>query len=139
MAMHLGRPIQKVSIIPNRTRLGACEIKKGRFQPSDDWLEDEVLILFAGVASEARLTGRYDWNGANQDLRNIRALTRSRAGNDTRVEKIERRFLAKTEHLLADDDLWKVVELIAAALLEKETISGRAAMHLYQQRTQKKS
>ena len=134
VAILVGRPIQKVSIIPNRTRLGACEIKKGRFQPSSDWLEDDVLIMFAGVAAEARLTGHYHWQGADQDLRNIRRLTLSRAGDETRAEKLERRLLAKTEHLLSDDLTWKTVEQIAAALLERETISGRSAMHIYNQR-----
>ena len=133
VAIAVGRAIQKVSIIPNKSRLGACEIKKGRFQPSNDWLEDEVLILFGGVAAEARHTGRYDWQGAGQDLRNVRRLTMSRAGDETRAEKLERRLLAKTEHLLADEPTWKAVEQIAAALLEKDTISGRAAMHLHRQ------
>ena len=103
MAMLVGRPVQKVSIIPNKTRLGACEMKKGRFQPSNDWLEDEVLILLAGVVAEARITGRYNWQAAGQDLRSVRRLTRSRAGDETRAEKLERRLLAKTEHLLSDD------------------------------------
>ncbi len=133
IAIVLGRSIQKISIIPNKTRLGACEIKKGRFQPSSDWLEDEVLVLLAGVAAEAKLTGRYDWQGAGQDLRNVRRLSLSRAGDETRAVKLERRLLAKTEHLLADDAIWKTTEQIAAALLEKETISGRAAMHFYNQ------
>jgi ATP-dependent Zn protease len=133
IAIILGRPIHKISIIPNKTRLGACEIKKGRFQPSNDWLEDEILILLAGVAAEAKLTGRYDWHGAGQDLRNVRRLTLSRAGDETRAEKLERRLLAKAEHLLADDATWKTAEQIAQALLEKETISGRAAMHFHNQ------
>lgn len=133
IAIVLGRPIHKISIVPNKTRLGACDIKKGRFQPSSDWLEDEVLILLAGVVAEARLTGRYDWRGAGQDLRSVRRLTLSRAGDETRAEKIERRLLAKTEHLLGDETTWKTAEQIAAALLEHESISGRAAMHLHHQ------
>ena len=133
VAIVVGRPIQKVSIVPNRSRLGACELKKGRFQPSSDWLEDDVLIMFAGVAAEARLTGRYHWQGAEQDLRNIRRLTLSRAGDETRAEKLERRLLAKVEHLLNEDLTWRTVELIAAELLERETISGRSAMHIHNQ------
>lgn len=131
IAISVGRPIHKISIIPNKTRLGACEVKKGRFQPSHDWLEDEILILFAGVAAEAKLIGRYDWQGAGQDLRSIRQLTLSRAGDVTRAEKLERRLLSKTEHLLESETAWKTVVQIAAALLEKETISGRNAMHLF--------
>lgn len=139
VAICVGRAIQKVSIIPNKTRLGACEIKKGRFQPTGDWLEDEVLILLAGVAAEAKFTGRYDWQGADQDMRNVRRLTLSRAGDELRAEKLERRLLAKTEHLLSDESTWKVVQQIAEALLEKETISGRSAMHLHRQVLQTKS
>jgi ATP-dependent Zn protease len=139
VAICVGRAIQKVSIIPNKTRLGACEIKKGRFQPTGDWLEDEVLILLAGVAAEAKFTGRYDWQGADQDMRNVRRLTLSRAGDELRAEKLERRLLAKTEHLLSDESTWKVVQQIAEALLEKETISGRSAMHLHRQVLQAKS
>ncbi|MGV3482961.1 MAG: cell division protein FtsH [Planctomycetaceae bacterium] len=133
MAMLVGRPVQKVSIIPNKTRLGACEMKKGRFQPSNDWLEDEVLILLAGVVAEARITGRYNWQAAGQDWRSVRRLTLSRAGDETRAEKLERRLLAKTEHLLSDDLAWKTAQQIAEALLERESISGRAAMHLHNQ------
>lgn len=139
VAICVGRAIQKVSIIPNKTRLGACEIKKGRFQPTGDWLEDEVLILFAGVAAEAKVTRKYDWQGADQDMRNVRRLTLSRAGDELRAEKLERRLLAKTEHLLSDESTWKVVQQIAEALLEKETISGRSAMHLHRQVLQTKS
>lgn len=134
IAISVGRPIHKVSIIPNKTRLGACEVKKGRFQPSSDWLEDEILILFGGVAAEAKLTGKYDWRGAGQDLRNIRQLTLSRAGDVTRAEKIERRLLSKTEHVLKSQSIWDVVVQIAVVLLEKETISGRNAMHLFNQK-----
>jgi len=133
MAISVGRPIQKISIVPNKTRLGACEVKKGRFQPSTDWLEDEILILFAGLAAESRLTGRYDWQAAGQDLRSIRQLTLSRAGDVTRAEKLERRLLSKAEHLLADESTWVAVKEIATALMDKETISGRNAMHIYSQ------
>jgi len=133
VAIAVGRGVHKVSIIPNKTRLGACEMKRGRFQPSDDWLEDEVLILFGGVVAEAKLTGRYEWQGAAQDLRAIRQLVHSRAGDPTRADKIERRLLAKTEHLLSSVALWESVKLVARELLNRETISGRAAMHLFRQ------
>jgi len=138
VAIMVGRSVQKVSIVPNRTRIGACEIKKGRFQPSGDWLEDDVLIMFAGAVAESRLSGRYHWQGAEQDLRNIRRLTRSRAGDETRAEKLERRLLAKTEHLLGDDVTWKTVEQIATELLARETISGRSAMHIHNQNVGKR-
>ena len=40
-------------------------------------------------------------------------------------------MLAKAEHLLAREGHWRAVELIAAELLRRGVISGRAARHLF--------
>ena len=32
------------------------------------WIENEVLILFAGIAAEHKLAGRHHWTGAGQDF-----------------------------------------------------------------------
>jgi len=62
MAVSLGRPIEKVTIAPSRSpigamttglRLGTCKIQKGRTKPTKDWLEDEVMILYAGMVAES--------------------------------------------------------------------------------------
>jgi len=132
VALALGRPVQQVSIRPNATRLGECQLKKGAFRPTADALETQVLILLAGLAAEGRRLGRYDWDGATLDLREARSLLRSRAGRERALERLERRMLDKAEHLLADDATWAAVERIAAELLLKETISGRAARHLFE-------
>ena len=131
MALALGRPIQKVTVAPNQNYLGACQIQKGRFKPTKDWLEDEILILFAGMVAESQVTGRYCPNGAAQDLRGIRRYVLMRTGGERQVERLERRLLDKAEHLLADVATWKAVESIATELLKNETISGRAARHFY--------
>ena len=109
-ALALGRPVQRVSILPNRERLGHCEFGKGVFRPSEDWLEREILIALGGLAAEARYTGAYAWN---------------------RAERLERRLLAKAEHLLSQEHHWRAVELIAAELLRQGAISGRAARALF--------
>ena len=77
MALFLGRPIDKVTISPGKSaigveRLGACHIKKGRGKGSKDWLEDEVMILLAGMVAESQITGQYCAAGAAQDLRFVR-------------------------------------------------------------------
>jgi hypothetical protein len=141
MALALGRPVQKVTIAPAQqpaggAQLGACKIQKGRFKPSDDWLEDEVLILLAGMVAEARFTDEYCQFGAAQDLRHVRRLLQNRANNDRQLERLERRLLDKTEHLLSDDANARALQLIAAELEQKTTISGRTARHLYQQAVQ---
>ncbi len=144
MALALGRPIQKVTITPAQqpaggARLGACKIQKGRFKPSDDWLEDEVLILLAGMVAEAHFTEKYCQQGAAQDLRHARRLLQNRASNERQLERLESRMLDKTEHLLSDEGNARAVQLIAGELVQKTTISGRAARHLFQQAMQPKS
>ena len=131
-ALALGRPVHKVSALPDRDRLGWCEFRKGVFRPSDDWLEREALIALAGLAAEALHTGEYALAEAGQDLRYVRKLALQRA-SERSVERLERRLLAKTEHLLSDDDHWRAVERIAAELLKHGQISGRAARHLFEQ------
>jgi ATP-dependent Zn protease len=131
IALILGRPVQRVSILPDREHLGHCEFGKGVFRPSEDWLEREMLIALGGIAAEARHTGEYAWSGAARDQRYVHELAVQRAG-ERRAERLQRRLLAKAEHLLAQEGHWRAVELIAAALLRFGAISGRAARHLFE-------
>ncbi len=139
MATIVGRPIQKVTICAAHLstgglRLGACKIRKGRSKPSKDWLEDEVLIFFAGMVAESHVTGTYCEQGARQDLRIVkRLLSQTRATSPRQLEKLERRLLDKTEYLLSEEPHAKAVEMVARELIEKTTISGRAVVHLFNQ------
>ena len=135
MAMALGRPVQRVSVQPNAQRLGRCEIKKGTFRPSKDILETEILILLAGLAAEARQTGRYSLGGASEDLTGVRKLAWLRAASERQVERLERRMLDKAEHILNQPGVWSAAERIADELLRCTTISGRAARHLFDEAT----
>lgn len=130
VALALDRPIHKVSVLPGKDLLGQCQFGKGVSRPSDDWLEREMLIALAGLAAEARHTGQYDRLAAGRDLRYARKLAVQRAG-DRQADRLERRMLAKTENILADDANWRAVEAIAAELMKLGTISGRAARHLF--------
>lgn len=138
MASLVGRPIQKVSIAPGKLqtgggRLGVCQIQKGRIKASKDWLEDEVMILFSGMVAEAHFTGQYCQDGAGQDLRGITRLLRTRPGTERQLEKVQRRMLDKTEHLLRDEPNAQAIRWIAEELLAKTTISGRAVKHILHQ------
>ncbi len=133
LALALGRPITKVSVLPNHLRQGQCDIQKGAFRPSQDALEAHVLILLGGLAAEARHTGKYCWEGASQDLRVVRSLANKRAASQKQIERLERRMLDKTEHILNQPGVWLAVERIAAELLRCSTISGRAARHFFEE------
>jgi ATP-dependent Zn protease len=130
VALALGRPVHGVSALPNRDRLGHCEFRKGVYRPSEDWVEREILIALGGIAAEAIHSGAYAWEEAERDLQYVRDLTEQRAGR-RQAGRLERRMLAKAEHLLAKPDHWRAVELIATELLKHGEISGRAARHLF--------
>tara|TARA_R110002049_G_scaffold285698_1_gene466744 strand:+ start:150752 stop:151276 length:525 start_codon:yes stop_codon:yes gene_type:complete len=137
MAVSVGRPIQKVTIARGRmafgVRLGACELQKGRRKTSHDPLEDEALIYLAGMVAEAHCTGRYCPRGANQDLLAVARLLQSRAGSAPQLQKIQRRLLDKTEHILNDPSHAKAIQLIADELMVKTTVTGRAVRHFFEQ------
>jgi ATP-dependent Zn protease len=131
LAFLLGRPVQCVSILPDRDHLGVCEFGKGVYRPSEDWLEREILIALGGIAAEARFTGVYAWDAAARDQQYVRRLAVQRAG-ERRAKRFERRMLAKAEHLVGAEGSWRAVELIALELLSRREISGRTARHLFE-------
>lgn len=132
-ALALDRPVVKVSIRPDRERLGICAFGKAVIRPSEDWLEREVLIALAGMAAEARHTGTYDRDGAGRDLLYARRLSLQRAGNERQAERLEKRMLARVENLLDREVNWRAVQRIAAELLRVGEMSGRQARHLYEE------
>jgi ATP-dependent Zn protease len=132
-ALALGRPVHAVSILPDRDRAGLCCFGKPVFRPTEDWLEREVLIALAGLAAEALYTGQYCWAGAERDRLYARGLLADRAGSARAAERLERRMLAKVEHLLSRAGNWRAVECLAAELLRAGEISGRAARHFFEE------
>jgi ATP-dependent Zn protease len=131
-ALALERPVVKVSILPNRDRLGICAFGKAVIRPTQDWLEREVLIALAGMAAEARQTGTYDRLAAGRDLKYARSLAIQRAGSPRQAERLEKRILNKVENLLDQDENWLAVQRIAEELLRQQEISGRQAKHIYE-------
>ncbi len=130
IALALGRTIHRVSVLPNRERMGEVRFSKGA-KPTDDWTEREILIALGGLAAEARHTGTYEMGAATEDLRFVRKLALERK-SDRQVERYEQRMLDKTEYMLADEGNWKAVESIAKELMKHGAISGRAARHLFE-------
>jgi ATP-dependent Zn protease len=131
MALALDRPVQRVSVRPDRELLGVCHFGKSVYRPSEDWVEREILIALAGIAAEARFTGNYDWHAAGKDEKYVRRLAVERAG-ERRAERLQRRLLARAEHIIGQEGHWRAVEEIAAELMKHGEISGRAARHVFE-------
>jgi ATP-dependent Zn protease len=134
VAISFGRRVKKVTIesanLPTGgVRLGAVQFLKGRSQPTDDWLEDEVVILLAGMVAESNFTGRYCEQGAAMDLRSVDRLLESRVRTERQLEKVRKRMISKTELLLSEEAFAKAVKTVADELLEKGAVSGRLVKH----------
>ena len=134
MALICGRPVHKVSVRPNATRLGQCEFKKGVQRPSDDWIETVILIALAGAAAEELHAGTPDWRGAGRDLLAVRKLAALRAG-ERGAERLSKRLYQKATYTLSDEQSWAAVERVALELMKAGEISGRAATHFYAEAT----
>ncbi len=131
IAIMVGRTVNKVSIVPSGKKLGVCKMNKGRTKASHDALEADLLILLAGMAAEGRKAGKYNMQGASQDLREAEKLAFMRAGNANQAEKILRRAFDKVHNLMDQKATWIAIKAIAEALLENQAISGREADHHY--------
>ena len=143
VAAIVGRPIQKLTITPANlqtggVRLGAVKFQKGRSKSTNDWLEDEVLILLAGMVAESKFTGQYCDDGARQDLRAVRNLINQRAATERQMEKLERRLLDKVEHLLEQDHHVAALKMIVDQLMKTQTIKGRTVIHFLNQALQQR-
>ena len=136
MALSLGRPVQKVTVMPRKSasggvRLGVCEMQKGRSKTSKNVIDDDVLVLFAGMVAEARYTGEYCRQGASEDLRAIKRLLLHRARDERQLDRVQQRLLAKAEHVLDDEGHALAIEWIARELIERGSVSGRAVRHFF--------
>jgi len=135
MATILGRKIKKVTVKPRQIqtggiRLGVCELGAGRDRSSKDALEDEALILLAGMVAEAKLTGHYCKLGASQDLRQASAILQARGGSESQTQRLLQRILNKAEHLLSGPVYVEAIEIVAKELVDRTVISGRTVRHI---------
>lgn len=133
VALALGRAVEKLSIVRNSLRLGAVNFGSRRTGRRQDYFETEAMILLAGVVSESRVTGTLNWSGASQDLHQLERMISSRVDKEKAAERLQRRLLDKTEHLLSQSQIWAAVEKIAQNLLQHRSLSGRAARHLFEE------
>jgi len=131
IALALDRPVKLVSVLPSREFAGICEFGKGVHRPSVDSLEREMLIALAGLAAEAKYSGRYSWAGAGRDLEYAHGLAVQRGG-EKQAERLIKRMLARCENLLEQPGHWAAVALIVEELLAHGEISGRTAKYLFE-------
>lgn len=130
------RPIISVTVEPGDDYLGRVlnspigqsfnpEIDSGRRTRAR--IEAEIRICFAGCLAESKLLGKEVRAGAEQDLEIASNLTTYVTGSVEETSAYLEWLIVATRQLIAQTRHWKAIETLAAELLLKTTISGRAA------------
>jgi hypothetical protein len=138
VAVEMHRPLRRVTVVPDGARktLGCCEQapwprwfrrqpRRERDNRTRDFIEAQALIDFAGGIAEARFKGSRRRLGACRDRNNALTLLERLSGSRKECEAYAAWLYARTENLLAQGYVWRMVEAVAAELLRKGTLSGR--------------
>jgi hypothetical protein len=142
VSIALGRGLGSLEIVADndKNQLGCCRITPVPkwFHPdiamgarSQAWLEREIVVLLAGLAAEAKFTGRRNWRAAASDLNAALDLACCAAGYGEGPRKYLDWLYFKAESVLAQSWHWRAVQYTAAELLQRRRISGRDARQLY--------
>ncbi len=134
-AFEVGAVIHRVSIIQTEDMFGAVESGRPSWLRNDMmharsrlWAEARILWTLAGPVTEARHTGRRNRVGASSDYRTCADLALSMCQGESEEANALLRWLElRARNLLALPFVWGPVVALAAALLERETLTGRQA------------
>lgn len=102
--------------------------------PSESWrhatrrAESHALVCLAGPAAHARFLGRTRWpRGHEHDLDGAFSWLMSESGDEKEAGAWIRLIAERARIFVAAEREWSQIRALAAALLERETLSGRAA------------
>ena len=128
VAIFLGYPIGKVTIVAEQDCTGACEVDYGcayRVLWGSRSAEDKrdaasvTVGLLAGIAAEIRLTGHYDEHQCSVDTDTAYDLAREVARRE--ADAYYERALKKAKRIVKSQ--WYRIGLLASALLERKTLT----------------
>lgn len=90
-------------------------------------VERNALINFAGPIAEATFAGRKNRIGAGSDVHGaVNLIAYVCHEQDDEIEAYVELLEIRARHMVPSVVLWSDIEVVAAALLEKKRISGRA-------------
>lgn len=97
-------------------------------EPDESKAERELQIGMGGIIAEKLASGRANWVGAQFDFSHIGGIDDLilRVHSDLEVRSAYFRYLwHKTRAQLEADRIWRAVEALVKALLERQTLSGK--------------
>lgn len=101
-----------------------CGYKKDRRAIA--WVERFVQMLFAGPVAENQFSGRWNYVGAGQDYMNAADLASHVCYDEGELSAYLQLLKIRSRLLITQERNWLAVEALAAALLEKKTLSKKA-------------
>lgn len=140
--VRLSLPFTSATIVPDAQGGSAGGARGAPFHPVGsglktlDRLEKEIIVALAGPLAQRRHTGRNDHVGAVKDWRRAAEFAFRRFGERPEpgqprgdLEDVVAAYLRylelQTERAVASPSWWSAIEVVAAALLERGTLSGR--------------
>ena len=88
------------------------------------WIENEVLILFAGIAAEHKLAERHHWTGAGQDFGEAVDLA-SYLYSGPVLERFLTFMIERAKVIVEPPFTWTRIQAVAKALLELDALTGK--------------
>jgi hypothetical protein len=141
IAVHFGRKVHGVSIVPVEDTLGHCRhtVPGAWFHPDYDTsprarraIEDWVMILFAGFHAETHFAGWRNHVGASSDMRRaVDLLSYLACGEE--LDKYLAWLNVRSKNLVEWELNWRPIECIARELMERREISGHDVRRLFWQ------
>jgi len=146
--LSLGLGFKYVTIEPDEDSEGHCKgvVSRGGIRlemdlydgngRGRDWIEKRVKIYLAGNVAERCFTGRKVTVGSNHDFRAACNLLTNLCGDDDEMSAYFDLMHVRTRNFLTMPLEWLTVERLAAALLDKQTVSYKAAKAIADQAKQ---
>ena len=130
------RGFKFVSIVPNKGVLGFVRTTElpvwfhpdiGIGPREEKWIERELLIDFAGVTAEKRLTGKYNWRDAGNDCKSIAVLASIVSGSSRDGNALIERARLRAWEFVNLPSTWVQIKVVAIALLKHRKLTARRA------------
>ncbi len=130
-----GRKFRHVTIVADETKCSLGHVLHDalkNFHPdeNDDWktrkmLEEAILCSLAGPAAERIFAGRRNWRGAAGDLRYVTNVATCFVPDSEEASAFISWLWIRANNVVQAK--WRMVEILAAALLEQKTLSYKEA------------
>lgn len=88
-------------------------------------LIDYVVMCFAGSEAEARLCGRRNNVGAQQDYSNAHGAASHLCGSDRSTEAFLRWGRLQAADMIGAEMIWMLIQAVAKSLLRETTLTGK--------------